>query len=156
MEKIKIFCRDLILSILKYELIVTIPTIILDLIIGNTGLRKFARLLLENYNVPFWFDLLVSLLFFNGLVAILLFLFIRFIESQGSDIKGTRIIGALSSFILTLLTLIIKFFGTLNSASVFLALFLAIIYGYYFLPRKNYFVNKSSKYQKFLKKYVYK
>lgn len=156
MNKRSKFLRDLIISIFKYELIVTIPTIILDFIIGPTGLRKFAWLLLEGYDVPFWIDLLVTLLFFNAIVATLLFLFIRFIENHGSKIKGTKIIGALSSFCLTLFTLIVKFFGALNTYSVLLALLLSIIYGYWLLPRKTFSVDESSRYQKFLNKYVYK
>jgi hypothetical protein len=148
LKKLKIFIADLILCILKYELIVTIPTIILDLLLGTTGLRKFAVLLFENYDVPFWLDLIVTLLVFNAIAATLLFLIIRFVEKfvekRDSDIKALRTIGAMSSFTITALILMIKFFGALNGVSILLSLLLSIIFGFWFLPGKNNSINKLS------------
>lgn len=135
MKKFTVLFLDLISVILKFQLVVTIPTIVLDLLLGTTKLRKYSRLLFEGYNIPFWIDLAVTLIVYTSLSTFILFLFIRFIAERSGEKKNTRIIGSIISTIITFFTLIVFFFGALNGLSYIFALVLSIVFGYFFLPK---------------------
>ena len=105
MKKFTVLFLDLISVILKFQLVVTIPTIVLDLLLGTTKLRKYSRLLFEGYNIPFWIDLAVTLIVYTSLSTFILFLFIRFIAERSGEKKNTRIIGSIISTIITFFTL---------------------------------------------------
>ncbi len=147
---------DYLLTLLKFEIFVTVPTIVFDILIGLTNFRKFAVLLLENYDVPFWIDISVTLIFYTAIIASILFLSIRFIEYHTEDARVSKIISGLISPFLTFFVLLSTVFAALNFLSLYFATTLALVYGIWILPQKNIVINKEGLYQRFLKKYIYK